>query len=144
MNYLIRAALLCDVPNICDFIDSHYRKDYFMTKAQIERCVDGKRFKRKPLPNLIALEGSIIVGFALKSRKGALINLLVHPDFRNLGIGENLLKALNPDFVRVKTNVFTGDPSKYYEKLGYSFLSTTSKSHIKTFVSKEAKKGLLL
>ena len=49
----------------------------------------------------------------------SLIHLLVHPDCRGHGIGKEILKKLNPQVIRSKSDQSTGDPTGFYLRNGY-------------------------
>ncbi|MBA7665177.1 hypothetical protein ES703_73246 [subsurface metagenome] len=68
---------------------------------------------------LLALCASEIVGWAVETKKGVLIHLLVAGTFRAQGIGSEMLKKLRPDVVRSKFDQSTGDPAGFYSKHGF-------------------------
>ncbi len=68
---------------------------------------------------LLAMCASEIVGWAVKTKKGVLIHLLVAGTFRAQGIGSEMLKKLRPDVVRSKFDQSTGDPADFYSKHGF-------------------------
>ncbi len=69
---------------------------------------------------LIALLDNCIIGWAVKSHLGVLIHLLVAGTFRHQGIGSQMLKLMNPDTIRSKTDQAAGDPAQFYEDHGYT------------------------
>ena len=68
---------------------------------------------------LLALLADEILGWAVKTKKGVLIHLLVAGTFRGQGIGSELLKRMSPDVVRSKFDQSTGDPGAFYLKHGF-------------------------
>lgn len=68
---------------------------------------------------LIALDGNHIVGWAVTTEKHSLIHLLVAGDCRGHGVGQEMLRLLNPDLVRSKIDQSTGDPTEFYLARGY-------------------------
>ena len=68
---------------------------------------------------LLAKYKSEIVGWAVKTKKGVLIHLLVSGTFRGQGIGSELLQRMKPDVVRSKFDQSTGDPGPFYAKHGF-------------------------
>lgn len=68
---------------------------------------------------LLALYEGEIVGWAVKTKKGVLIHLLVAGTFRGNGIGGEMLRRMSPDVVRSKFDQSSGDPSEFYRKHGY-------------------------
>ena len=68
---------------------------------------------------LLALYEGEIVGWAVKTKKGVLIHLLVAGTFRGNGIGGEMLRRMDPEVVRSKFDQSTGDPSGFYRKYGY-------------------------
>lgn len=75
--------------------------------------------QRTPAHVLLAVDGGKVVGVAVMGLKGQLWNLLVRREHRLKGIGGELLRRLNPRWVRCKTNMKDGNPQEFYEKAGY-------------------------
>lgn len=73
---------------------------------------------------LLAMCASEIIGWAVKTKKGVLIHLLIAGTFRGQGIGSEMLKRLRPDVVRSKFDQTTGDPAGFYSKHGFVKEST--------------------
>ncbi len=67
---------------------------------------------------LACCEGEI-VGWAVKTKKGVLIHLLIAATFRGKGIGGELLRRMNLRIVRSKFDQKSGDPAAFYRKHGY-------------------------
>jgi N-acetylglutamate synthase-like GNAT family acetyltransferase len=86
--------------------------DYFVSTSQHKSYL-------KKCTVFLAESKKTIVGWAVKERTNVLIHLLVAADMRGYGIGTELLRRLNPDIIRSKTDQQTGDPGPFYEKNGY-------------------------
>lgn len=69
---------------------------------------------------LLALRDNFIIGWAVKTHLGVLIHLLVAGTFRKQGIGSELLKRLNPESVRSKTDQAAGNPAQFYAGRGFT------------------------
>jgi len=115
----IRRATAHDIEGIRGFLDAEYRKDWFVTERHIRRMVVGDR-NRRPLGVYLAIVDGEIVGLAITSLSGTLLNLLVREDMRGKGIGSKLLRRLRPRFVRCKTDASSGNPIDFYKRQGYS------------------------
>lgn len=69
---------------------------------------------------LIALVENCIIGWAVKTHLGVLIHLLVAGTFRHQGIGSKMLKLMDPETIRSKTDQAAGNPAQFYEDRGYA------------------------
>jgi len=111
-----------DLENIVTFIDS-YLTDYFMSKAKVNTILTGgdgsNRWSAVPSQVFLALDEEKIVGLVFMSNKNVLWNILVHPEYRGKDIGKELINMSNPQKIRCKWNMSSGDPTAFYEKLGY-------------------------
>ena len=90
---------------------------------------------------LVAMHCWRIVGWAVKQKDGTLIHLLVHAEYRGLGIGEKMLRMLDPPKVRSKKDQSTGDPVGFYKKNGYVKLEkqpASKKGNIEVLVKQTA------
>jgi hypothetical protein len=115
---------MLDLKKICDFVDfwlagraknlgiKNASNDYFVSPSQ------HKSYLRRYI-TLIALDGEKIVGWGVKEKSNTLIHLLIAADCRGFGVGGEMLRILNPDIIRSKTDQQTGDPGPFYEKNGY-------------------------
>ena len=123
MIIIVRVAVEDDIKGICELLDKEYRKDYFMPEKHVRRLVTGESDDgcegRRPLNVWIATGEERVIGFARVSHKGNLMNLLVAKDLRGEGIGKVLLKMSNPNIIRAKLDVVTGDPTSFYLESGY-------------------------
>jgi GNAT superfamily N-acetyltransferase len=86
--------------------------DYFVSKQQHRDY-----FKSQHV--YIALDGKKIIGWGVKEKTNILIHLLIDANYRGKGIGQKMMKIINPMIVRSKSDQSTGDPKKFYEKLSY-------------------------
>ncbi len=122
MDIKYRRGTSSDLNSIIEFIDKNI-PDFFMPKGRIETIVTGgskkNRWSTKPSIVWLALKDNCIIGVLFMSNSGSLWNLLVHPDYRGKGVGSELMKLAKPKTVRCKWNLSTGDPTEFYEKLGY-------------------------
>lgn len=96
--------------------------DCFITRKQHQKYVE-------KYETLLAFRGAAIVGWAVLEPSGVLIHLLVAGHRRGQGIGKAMMLILRPKVIRSKSDQSTGDPIRFYEKLGYRRLrSETSKA----------------
>lgn len=124
MEVVYRKAVIEDLPAIVAFVD------FWLTGGGVADGVSGaghdffvpygrhKAYLEKYQVLLAICEGSI-VGWAVKTKKGVLIHLLVAGTFRGNGIGGEMLGRMSPEVVRSKFDQSTGDPSGFYRKHGY-------------------------
>ncbi|MBU0638050.1 MAG: GNAT family N-acetyltransferase [Planctomycetes bacterium] len=96
------------------FFDAVLRKDYFVPRRQL-----GEILAQRYHQVWVAEIDMVLVGVAVTTRGTRLVNLLVHPGYRGLGVGRALLDASGAAEVRVKTDMSTGDPSEFYLRLGF-------------------------
>lgn len=90
--------------------------DYFVTKNQHKSY-----FKNCHV--WIALDDKKIVAWVVKEKTNILIHLLVAADYRKMGIGQELMRIINPDIIRSKSDQMTGNPNKFYQKMGYKSIN---------------------
>lgn len=123
-----------DLPDICKFVDFWLSggakklhipgagKDFFVPKGQQIAYLKYKT-------TYIATVEDEIVGWGVKSKNKTLIHMLVTPEYRGKGVGGRLLKILDPEFIRSKSDQSTGDPKKFYEKHGYEVTEARQGKH---------------
>ena len=76
--------------------------------------------KSSGITNAMAFDDEILIGVAVMSRKTKkLFNLIVNDKYRGLGIGKTMMGKLSPILVRCKTDMSSGNPIDFYNKLGY-------------------------
>lgn len=63
-----------------------------------------------------------IIGLAILGRHTTLFNLYLDPHWRSQGIGSIVVRTLDPEVIRSKTDEKTGDPTPFYERLGYKVI----------------------
>lgn len=95
------------------FLDVHLRKDWFEREQVI----------RDKLTHNICLVGyhdGSMVCWASKGPNEVLQNLMVHPDYRGFGIGQQAMEFIGASIIRSKSDQSTGDPEAFYQKNGFA------------------------
>ena len=110
----VRQAGPGDVLPLGFFFDTVLRKDYFLRRGQLEDLVRDEHHHV-----YVAEIDTVLVGAAVTSGDTRLVNVLVHPAYRGLGIGQQLVRQTGATEVRAKTDMSTGDPRGFYEALGF-------------------------
>lgn len=119
-----RMAIESDLPAIVAFVD------YWLTGGGLADGIPGAghdyfvRFGQQKdyiakYAVLLALCEGEIVGWAIKTKKGVLIHLLVAATFRHRGIGGEMLRRMAPEIVRSKSDQAAGDPAAFYLRQGF-------------------------
>lgn len=115
MSYTIRDAVGQDFAMISTFLDKHLRRDYFITREQLQHVL-GRRYHEL----VLAMDWDRLVGIAIMTKAArTLVNLLVDPEYRCRGIGDALLATLQVERVRAKLDVSDGDPRDFYRARGF-------------------------
>lgn len=96
------------------FCDAMLRKDYFLRRGQLQEMLAGQRHRV-----FVAEIDRVLVGMAITTRGTRLVNALVHPAYRGLGIGRALVGYSGATEVRAKIDMSTGDPRPFYRALGF-------------------------
>lgn len=96
------------------WIDTHLRRDYFMPRRQLRELL-----ARPNSDTWVIVIGGEVVGLAVVWGNLRLHNLLLDAAWRGRGLGGVVVEALGVGEVRAKTNMSTGDPRGFYEKLGF-------------------------
>ena len=108
-----RASTIDEVP-LQFFFDTALRSDYFLRRGQLADIL------RSPYHEVYIAElDTVLVGVAITTRGTRLINALVHPGYRGLGIGRALVQHTGVTEVRAKTDMSSGDPRGFYRSLGF-------------------------
>lgn len=110
----VRPALASDATPLSFFFDTVLRKDYFLRRGQLEAMLRGPHHRI-----WVAEIDTILVGIAITTSGTRLVNAVVHPGYRGLGIGRALVRASGVSEVRAKLDMSTGDPRGFYEQLGF-------------------------
>lgn len=110
----VRPAGASDLVPLTFFFDTALRRDYFLRKGQLEEMLADERHAV-----FVAELDDVLVGVAVLTRGARLVNVLVHPAYRGLGIGRALVRGSDAREVRVKLDMSTGDPRQFYERLGF-------------------------
>lgn len=128
-NVTYRPATFNDIPNIVFFVDFWLKgvgkrlgvegagDDFFVSR---QRHLEYLKYKTV----FLAIDGTEIIGWAVKGQNDCLIHLLVAAPYRKQGVGSALLKLLNPSTVRSKTDESTGDPIQFYLKHGFTLVAS--------------------
>lgn len=110
----VRPALATDVVPLQFFFDTALREDYFLRRGQLRDMLDS------PYHQVWVAElDAVLVGVAITTRGTRLVNVLVHPAYRGLGIGQALVRHSGATEVRAKLDMSTGDPRPFYRGLGF-------------------------
>jgi GNAT superfamily N-acetyltransferase len=110
----LRPAGARDAAPLGFFFDTCLRKDYFLRRGQLEDLLRSIYHRV-----YIAEIDRVLVGVAIVTRGTRLVNALVHPAYRGLGIGRALVCGSGVEEVRVKLDMSTGDPRGFYRALGF-------------------------
>lgn len=110
----VRRALEGDWVPLSFFFDAILRRDYFLRRGQLREILRGGRHQA-----FVAEIDGVLVGVAVMTTGARLVNVLVHPAYRGLGIGRALVGYSGATEVRVKRDMSTGDPWGFYEALGF-------------------------
>ena len=110
----VRPAGASDFVPLNFFFDTVLRRDYFVRRGQLRDILRGARHRV-----LVAELDAVLVGVAILTRGARLVNALIHPAYRGLGIGRALIAQSGAAQVRAKIDMSTGDPRGFYEQIGF-------------------------
>lgn len=110
----IRRATGEDLAPLSFFFDTLLRRDYFVRRRQLAELLTAGRHAV-----FIAEVDGVLIAVAVVSRGARLINLLVHPAYRGLGIGRAMIEHTGVSEVRAKCDMRNGDPRGFYAALGF-------------------------
>lgn len=114
LDLRLRRATPHDTEPLGFFFDTLLRRDYFLRRGQLADML------RSPYHEVYVAElGPVLVGVAITTRGARLVNALVHPAYRGLGIGRVLVHHSGATEVRAKLDMHAGDPRPFYESLGF-------------------------
>lgn len=105
-----------DIPKVLAFVDIFLRRSWFVRRKY---CYDHMN------ESYIVLDHEKLVGWIFiggERVKKTLYNLIIHPAYRKKGIGRVLIEKLKPQIIRSKMDQASGDPTKFYEKIGYKLI----------------------
>jgi GNAT superfamily N-acetyltransferase len=111
---VVRPAGRSDLAPLNFFFDTLLRRDYFVRRGQLEELVSGRHHQVH-----VAELDTVLVGVAITTRGSRLVNALVHPAYRGLGIGTALVRGSGATEVRAKLDMTGGDPRAFYRSLGF-------------------------
>lgn len=110
----VRIAQRTDEAPLQFFFDTALRNDYFLRRGQLRDML------ASPYHCVYVAEiDQVLVGVAITTRGTRLVNALVHPAYRGLGIGRALVERTGCVEVRAKLDMSTGDPRGFYRSLGF-------------------------
>jgi GNAT superfamily N-acetyltransferase len=112
---VIRPAGPTDLTPLAFFCDTALRRDYFVRRGQLAEMLSGKHHRV-----LVAELDDVLVGVVVQTAGTRLVNVLIHPAYRGLGVGAALVRASGATEVRCKRDMSTGDPRGFYRALGFA------------------------
>jgi len=121
-NLDIRPAKPADVQALQFFFDTALRRDYFLRRGQLAELVSDRCHQV-----YVAELDQILVGVAITTGGKRLVNALIHPAYRGLGIGRALVRRTRATEVRAKLDMSTGDPRPFYNRLGFASTGVRNK-----------------
>jgi len=112
---VVRAATPGDLVPLQFFFDALLRRDYFLRRGQLKEILHGPHHRV-----YVAEIDAVLVGAAILTAGTRLVNVLVHPAYRGLGIGRELVNGSGASELRAKLDMSSGDPRGFYESLGFA------------------------
>lgn len=111
-----------DVHALEHFADSVLRDDFFFRKGHWLSLVSDSRVQllvvRAQPPGRD--EWSEILGVVVLYADSVLHNLFLARWCRGLGLGSAIIDAISPSHIRAKIDMSTGDPTGFYNRLGFT------------------------
>lgn len=103
-----------DLEPMLDRLETLLHEDYFFRRKHFAAILA----RPQAAVYAIRVEGDF-AAIAIVYEGSTLQNLYVHPEHRRLGVGTAVLRYLNPQVVRAKSNMSQGDPTGFYAQNGY-------------------------
>ncbi len=123
---ILRRAGATDLKPLEFFFDTLLRNDYFLRRGQLAEMLDDGYHEV-----YVAEIDAVLVGAAITTGGARLVNVLIHPAYRGIGLGSALLNFSRAWEVRVKTDVSAGDPRGFYRRAGFrSVARDAARPHI--------------
>jgi hypothetical protein len=110
---LIRAEI-DDEDLLCDLADAGLRADAYIPRGQMRAIL-----KRSCSDVYIILYEEQVCGFAILYTGRTLHNLFIVDWARRKGVGGCVLSLLDPQKIRSKSDISTGNPREFYEAANY-------------------------
>ena len=110
----VRPARRGDLVPLSFFFDTVLRRDYFMRRGQLKELLNGEYHQV-----YVAEIDAVLVGVAITTCGSRLVNALVHPAYRGLGIGKALIERSGATEARAKLDMSSGNPLGFYYALGF-------------------------
>lgn len=110
-----------DANALQDWTDAALREDYYFKKGHWMNLLVRPQVQvyaiavgSDPASPLWATAGLVIVYHNTR-----LLNLYVAKEYRSMALGTEVMRTISPNEVRAKTDMTAGDPTPFYERLGY-------------------------
>ncbi len=110
----LRPAAASDAKPLNFFFDTALRNDYFLRRGQLDDMLRSRHHRV-----FVAEIDAVLVGVAIVTRGTRLVNVLIHPAYRGLGVGRALVGYTHATEVRVKRDMSAGDPRGFYRAAGF-------------------------
>lgn len=120
----LRRAAPGDLVPLQFFFDVLLRRDYFLRRGQLQELLAGRHHQV-----WIAELDAVLVGVAVTSGGCRLVNALVHPAYRGIGVGRALVGISRATEVRAKLDMSSGDPRPFYARLGFTPTGQFNRKH---------------
>jgi GNAT superfamily N-acetyltransferase len=111
----VRPALAGDRVPLQFFCDTLLRRDYFLRRGQLAELLSDECHEV-----YVAELDTVLVGLAIVTGGSRLVNVLVHPAYRGLGVGRVLVAQSGACEVRAQVAGSAGDSRPFYEALGFA------------------------
>lgn len=127
--YIYRDATLDDLQSVSRFTDFWLsgRGKRIKALGAVDDCFISPSQHKKYIckyRTFLCFDGLKIICWAVVEPSRTLIHLLVHGDYRGMGIGRDVVKVLSPKYVRSKSDQSSGNPIGFYKRLGYRKVAT--------------------